>query len=209
MLIADDVSMPELTKEQLYIILGIIFILLTGCIVGVYSRNSGEKQTSPESSLPPVLLENKQKTEDQAILVHISGAVNRQGLYKMAKSDRLIDLLRLSGVSKHADLDSVNLSAPLSDGQRIFIPSKRGDVAQISPVSGAEKTSSKTVNKVNINSADEKGLDSLPGIGPTMAKKIFEHRKEKGIFSNIEELKEVQGISQKKFDKLKPYITVN
>lgn len=62
---------------------------------------------------------------------------------------------------------------------------------------------------MNINTADEKALDSLPGIGAVTAKRIVDHRSENGRFSNIEELKEVPGISEKKFEKLKKYISVN
>jgi competence protein ComEA len=140
--------------------------------------------------------------------VHVSGAVNREGLYKLNKGDRLVDLLRLSGVDARADLDGINLAELLSDGQKVIIPKKASNIA--SGDQAPEKNlSQKGIKIVNINSADEKGFDSLPGIGPVMAKKIVDHRSENGRFSNIEELKEVPGISVKKLEKLKKYISVN
>jgi competence protein ComEA len=75
-------------------------------------------------------------------------------------------------------------------------------------ISSSVNKTGKANKIVNINAADEKQLDSLPGIGPAMAKKIFDYRSEKGRFSNIEELKEVPGISEKKFEKLKALISV-
>jgi competence protein ComEA len=200
--------MPDLTKEQLYIILGIIFIVLVGCIIGVYNQNLASKPSSPESSPSPVLIESKGKIGPERCFVHVSGAVNREGLYKLNKGDRLVDLLRLSGVDARADLDGINLAELLSDSQKVIIPKKASNIA--SGDQAPEKNlSQKGIKIVNINSADEKGFDSLPGIGPVMAKKIVDHRSEKGRFSNIDELKEVPGISVKKLEKLKKYISVN
>ena len=200
--------MPDLTKEQLYIILGIIFVVLMGCIIGVYNQNLASKPSSPESSPGPVLIESKGKIEPERCFVHVSGAVKNEGLYKLNKGDRLVDLLRLSGVDARADLDGINLAELLSDGQKVIIPKKASNIA--SGDQAPEKNlSQKGIKIVNINSADEKGFDSLPGIGPVMAKKIVDHRSENGRFSNIEELKEVPGISVKKLEKLKKYISVN
>ncbi|MFH1710471.1 MAG: helix-hairpin-helix domain-containing protein [bacterium] len=200
--------MPDITKEQIYIILGIIAIVLAGCVVGVYNQNIAAKRSSPISSPSAILVENTGKIEPVSCFVHVSGAVMNEGVYKLNKGDRLIDLIKLSGAASNADLDSVNLAEVLTDGQKVLIPKKAAAVAsnERTSAAGGPKQASKIVN---INSADEKELDNLPGVGPAMAKKIFDHRSEKGRFSNIEELKEVPGISEKKFEKLKKYISVN
>ena len=204
--------MPELTKEQLYIILGVIFVVLTGCVIGVYNQNLPKKQSSPacrqagpESSPSPIIADNTPKNSSGSILVHINGAVDKEGLFKLSKGDRIFDLLRLSGVSANADLDNINLAEPLADGQKIIIPGKVV-ASNINVPSQTVSRSAKNGKKININSASEKELDSLPGIGATLAKRIVDHRQEKGRFSNIEALKEVEGITQKKFDKLKENI---
>ena len=200
--------MPDLTKEQLYIILGIIAVILLGCVVGVYNQNMAAKRSSPESSPNVILPESKGKIEPASCYVHISGAVIREGVYKLNKGDRLIDLLRLSGAASNADLDGVNLAEALTDGQKMLIPKKTANIISNDQALTKDKAQRST-KIININAADEKELDSLPGIGPAMAKRIFDHRKEKGRFSNIEELKEVPGISEKKFDKLKKDVSVN
>ena len=202
--------MPELTKEQLYIILGVIAVILIGCVIGVYNTNLTSKQSSPETSPTQIIDDTKAKSKPDGCFVHISGAVARQGVYKLYKGDRIMDVLNLSGVLPDADLDSVNLAETISDGEKVVIPYKmsRLNINNGLSTSGA-KVSGKSDKIVNINTADEKGFDSLPGIGPVMAKKMVDYRAEKGRFSNIEELKEVPGISVKKFDKLKSLISVN
>jgi competence protein ComEA len=200
--------MPEITKEQLYIILGIIAVVLLGCVVGVYNQNMASKRSSPESSPAVVLPESKGKIEPISNYVHISGAVIREGVYRLNRGDRLIDLIQLSGAASNADLDSVNLAEVLTDGQKVLIPKKTIKIATengISTASGPNKAS----KIININTADEKAMDSLPGIGPVMAKRIVDYRSENGRFSSVEELKEVPGISEKKFGNLKKHISVN
>ena len=207
--------MPELSKEQLYIILGVICIILIGCVIGIYNQNSGQKQSSPAcrqawpvsspaSAIVPLVASAGQPAQ---IYVHVSGAVIKEGVYRLNKGDRLIDLIKLSGATVSADLDNINLAEPLTDGQKICVPKKTVNIAsnQFQATAGKSAKSNKIVN---INTADEKGLDSLPGIGPAMAKRIVDYRNEKGKFSNIEELKEVPGISEKKFEKLKSCISV-
>lgn len=200
--------MPELTKEQLYIILGIIVVVLLGCVVGIYNQNLAGKPSSPESPPKAVLPESQGKPEPTGCYVHISGAVIREGVYRMNRGDRMIDLIKLSGATSNADLDSINLAEVLTDGQKVFIPQKTLRIAadNVMPTAKGSNNMSKIVN---INTADEKSMDSLPGIGPVMAKRIVDYRNENGRFTNIEELKEVPGISEKKFGNLKKYITVN
>ena len=199
--------MPDISKEQLYIIMGVMVMILIGCAIGVYNQNAPAKQISPQSS-PVVQSGNMPKKPLQtAIYLHISGAVAREGIYKMETGDRMIDLLKLSGVLSNADLDSINLAEPLSDGEKIYVPNNADK-----PKSGEQSAASAKVSggsnlKININLADEKSLDELPGIGPVMAKKIVDYRKENGRFYNIEDLKNVPGISEKKYDNLKDRIT--
>jgi competence protein ComEA len=200
--------MPDLSKEQLYIILGVIAVVLFGCVIGVYNTNFALKQSSPVTSPNHEIVDIMPKNKPDGCFVHISGAVVRQGVYKVYKGDRIVDILNLSGVLPDADLDSVNLAETLSDGEKVVIPYRTGK-ADIKGQASSAKMTGKTEKMVNINTADEKGFDSLPGIGPVMAKKMLDYRAEKGRFSNIEELKEVPGISVKKFDKLKSLISVN
>jgi competence protein ComEA len=199
--------MPELTKEQLYIILGVIGILLFGCIVGVYKQKTIITKASPiASTLENVQQKKPLQQEKPSILVHISGSVEKAGVYRMQNGDRLIDLAQMAGVTSQADLENINLSKELSDGERIIIPGKQIR-ASIGGVSAQDQVQSGT-GRININTADENELDKLPGIGLTTAKKIVEYRK-KSRFSSVDDLKKVKGISAKKFDALKDQISVN
>jgi len=204
--------MPELTKEQLYMVLGIILIVLIGCVYGIYSKNTIVTRSSPSFALrategtPDIINAGiKPKTED-FIYIHILGAVKMPGVYKLSKGDRLIDLLKLAKATQSADIDSINLAEILSDGQKIVIQSRTN---AIYPQNIGNKNQEKAKQTVNINTADEKMLDSLPGIGPAMAKKIIETRNEKRKFVNIEELKEVPGISEKKYEKIRKFVTTH
>lgn len=200
--------MPDISKEQLYIIMAVMVMILIGCAIGVYNQNSPTKQTSPLSS-PSVQTENKPKKPPQtAIYLHVSGAVAREGIYKMETGDRMIDLLKLSGVLPNADLDSINLAEPLSDGEKIYVPNNMDKSKTGGQSAASSKVSGGSNSKININLADEKALDELPGVGPVMAKKIVDYRKDNGRFADTEELKNVPGISEKKYDNLKDRITV-
>jgi competence protein ComEA len=200
--------MPDISKEQLYIILGVMVMILIGCVIGIYNQNASERQPSPQSA-PAVQIENRQKKPPQtAIYLHVSGAVAREGIYIMETGDRMIDLLKLSGVLSTADLDSINLAEPLSDGEKIYVPNNVDKPKSVGQSAASAKALAGSNSKININLADQKALDDLPGIGPVMAKKIIDHRKEKGRFADIEELKDVPGISEKKFNSLKDKISV-
>ncbi len=203
--------MPDISKEQLYIIIGIMVMILIGCVIGVYNQNTSARQLSPQAS-PTIQLDIKPKKPLQAaIYLHISGAVAREGIYKMEVGDRIIDLLKLSGVLSNADLDSINLAEPLSDGEKIYVPNnvdKPLTGGQSTKAAASAKVSGGSNTKININIADEKALDGLPGIGPVMARKIVDYRKDNGRFFDIEDLKNVPGISEKKYDGLKDRITV-
>ncbi len=207
--------LPELTKEQLYIVLGVIFVLLIGCMYSLFggkeiiTKSSPRKNASHFSGQAPqtpsvINTEVKPKT---SIFVQISGAVERGGLYKLEAGDRMIDLLKLSRPSRDADIDSINLAGTLSDGQKVVVPDKPSMIRSEMPSDPAVKSPGKGP-KVNINSADEKELDNLPGIGPVMAKKIISHREDKGRFGAIEDIKNIPGISEKKFEQMKEYISV-
>ena len=155
--------------------------------------------------------------------VHVAGAVKNPGVYDVPSSSRVIDAIeKAGGATENADLDQINLAEYVADGQKIEVPSfKRDDTLSnyqlITDKFNLEKSNSteeKSAEKsksslVNINTADSSELQSLPGIGPTIAKSIVEYRKENGNFETIEDLKNVQRIGDKTFDKLKDSITVD
>ncbi len=139
--------------------------------------------------------------DDSEIYVDISGAVKIPGVYRMRPSSRVIDLISAcGGFHDSARTDGLNLAQSLKDGDKIIVPSSARAF-----LSDAARLSS---GKININSADQKALETIPGIGPGTAKKIIEYRSSKGIFHVPEDLKKVSGIGRSKYEKIKQYIDV-
>ena len=126
----------------------------------------------------PSEVENKFQNESQAnevneIVIHITGAVKKEGIVYLREGDRVIDAIKKAGgETKEADLGQVNLAYVLSDGQKIYIPRKNEKIDEyiISDSNNSYKVNNqselKTKEKININSASEDELDTLPGIGP-------------------------------------------
>ncbi|MCI8470248.1 MAG: hypothetical protein HFJ35_01940 [Clostridia bacterium] len=135
----------------------------------------------------------------------------------------------LGGVREDASLEDINLAYKLEDGMKIHIPTKqeRENVEEtnttqedktesyVTTSSGVASNNESIENKtniqntkVNINTATQTQLETLPGIGPSTAMKIITYRNEKGKFSKIEDIKEVSGIGEAKWEKIKDFITV-
>lgn len=137
------------------------------------------------------------------VTIDISGEVINPGVYRLTGEVRVNDILiKAGGLSANADRDwvakNLNLAEKLIDGEKIFIP-KRGDV-----LGNVQFSNSNLQNKiVRINSATIEQLDTLSGVGPSIAKKIIDYRTKNGGFKNIEELKLVSGIGDKLFEEIK------
>lgn len=170
--------------------------------------------------------------------IHITGAVNKPGIYKVPTGMRLVDVLsKAGGLKKDAYVNDINLTQSISDGTTIHIASKQevqktSQTTNVQTLSTNKKTSekvasyntkvekkhkgqSKTGNKninskvlVNLNRASEEELASLPGVGEKLAKNIVIYRTKHGGFKSIEELKNIERVGNKKFNKLKNRVTL-
>ena len=152
-------------------------------------------------------LEIESEEENEEVMVHISGAVKNPGIIKLDSSKRVVDALeRAGGATDEADLDRINLAAKLHDEEKIYIP-KIGEVPknEIAPLMSSG-TSGKASDKININTADSSELQKIPGVGAKTAEKIINYRSQ-NPFSSIEEVKNVDGIGDKKFESMKDYIS--
>lgn len=148
----------------------------------------------------------------QFLAVHVAGRVNQPGVYMVLPGSRVIDAIRAAGGStKSADLNSINLAVPLSDGQQIYVPAIGEKVPgnQSGPIPGGNAdTSTQGISyPININTADLATLDLLPGVGPATAAAIISFRDQRGQFSSIEELQDVPGIGPAKFAALRDMVT--
>lgn len=151
--------------------------------------------------------ESKEKITE--ILVHVDGAVNKPGLYKFSEGDRINQAIeKAGGIKEKADLSQINLASKLVDEMKIYVPIIGEKAITDNNVSAKKETNDNNSNKININKASVEELISLPSIGPSRAKDIIDYR-ESGLFQNIEELKNIPGIGEKTFDKLKDKVCLN
>ncbi|MFC1559626.1 helix-hairpin-helix domain-containing protein [Candidatus Margulisiibacteriota bacterium] len=201
--------LPELSKEQKIMIVGLVGVIVIGCSVAFFNRYIASSGESAEVLISEAPVENAAVEEQSWMIVHVSGAVKREGVYKLKGGDRVYDLIVLAGgPAEDADLENINFASALSDSQKIIIPYKsRAPTVALSPFKKKSEKAGPSI--VNLNSAGQSELVSLPGIGKSTAGKIIELRDKKGRFSDISELKEIRGISDKKIKKLSPYLKVN
>ncbi len=156
-------------------------------------------------------------TTAAALVVHAAGAVASPGVHRVPNGARVADVLDAAGgVTPDADLDRVNLAAPLADGQRLYVP-RLGEAAIPVPIGPSEGTGGPGVEgdgtpaaagPVDLNRATESELDVLPGVGPATAAAIVAHRGANGPFSRVDDLLEVRGIGPAKLEALRDLVTV-
>ena len=171
-----------------YVVIIVAFIILT--ILGYF--------LSPKDE---IVEPTKNEENHDDIFVHIEGQVQKPGLMKVKYGTRLYELIEeAGGETEDADLSRVNLSSILSDEQKVVIPAKVVVIEENGEVQGN--------GLININTANLETLMKLDGVGEGTAKKIIQYREENGYFSSIEELKNVSGIGENKFNGLKDEITI-
>lgn len=140
------------------------------------------------------------------VVVHVAGAVSSPGVYTLPADSRVDDAVRAAGATADADLSQLNLAQKLADGQKITVP-----VAGAAPADGssaATTADSESGALININTATQEELESLPSIGEVRAQAIIAYREEHGGFRTTDELMEVSGIGEKIFADIAPHITV-
>lgn len=141
--------------------------------------------------------------------VHVVGQVASSGVYYLAPGSRLYDAVMLAQPLDDANLDRLNLALPVEDGMQIRVP-KGGINSQWADgqlvVLPQQSVSEEAPGKINLNTATQAQLESLPGIGPAYAKRILEYRKQKGNFKQIEDLKEIKGIGPAIIENLKDLV---
>lgn len=136
--------------------------------------------------------------------IYVSGAVHHPDVYSLPPDSIVKDaILAAGGATDEADLDRINLALSVTDGQHVYVPRFEEERLPVQPPSGSSGSGS----KININTADAAALESLPGIGPTIAQRILAHRQANGPFAHIEDIQNVSGIGQVTFEKIRELIT--
>jgi len=175
-------------------------LLILGALIIVFSSLIVVGGNSHEVVAPPIVAVQIAAPE---ILVDVTGAVTKPGVYTLAANSRVIDAIKAAGDSAPgADLSTINLARVLSDGEQIYVDA--------TVLNSAGKRVSKTVHSgpINVNRATAAQLDSLDGIGPVIAKRIIEYRKVNGPFATVEDLQKVSGIGTVKFAIIKSKLRV-
>ena len=135
------------------------------------------------------------------LYVHVAGAVERPGVVRVAPGSRVAGAVaRAGGPSRKADLTAVNLAAEVEDGQQVVVPA-RGAAGTVAGGAVLEP-GAPGAPKLSLGIATAEQLDELDGIGPTLSERIVEYRTENGGFGSLEELREVEGIGEKRFETL-------
>lgn len=151
-------------------------------------------------------------TRDQAgrvLVVHVAGAVKNPGVYRLNKGARVVEAIEAAGGAlPDGQVHTLNLAAVLSDGEKVYLPTRK-EVQAAQGGNGPPGGTGGYRSKVNINLAGQGVLETLPGVGPSLAQRIIEYRTRNGPFKKIEGLMEVPGIGEKKFDQIKDWVTVN
>jgi competence protein ComEA len=134
------------------------------------------------------------------LVVDVAGAVRKPGLYRLPQGSRIADAVaRAGGLSKAAEASSVNLAAPLADGEQVLVPAGVGTgPGPAAPSAGASPTA-----PVDLNTATVEQLDALPGIGPVTAQKIIDYRQQHGAFTSVDDLDAIPGIGPAHLDNLR------
>jgi competence protein ComEA len=181
--------------------IALLTILFVGAVIGGYFFLRPAPR--PESVFHPA--EEPIADEPLQLTVYVTGAVDHPGVIRLEEGGRIIDAIEeAGGPLPEADLESLNLAQIVQDGQKILVP-RLGETANGEPLS----TGGTGVGAlVNINLAGQRELEELPGIGPTLAERIVAYREKKGGFKNVDELKQVSGIGEKKFEEIHDLVEI-
>lgn len=156
---------------------------------------------------------NQQKTEPETIVVYVCGEVQKEGVVTLPVGSRIYQAIEMAGgVTEEAEASWLNLAEVLTDGVRIYVPGKEevseGKLAIPEGTGNSTGISEASDGLVNLNQASKEELMTLPGIGEAKAEAILQYRTEHGTFSSIDEIKNISGIKDGVFEKIKDKITV-
>lgn len=170
--------------------------------------NTADSSLQPSIDAHPMSVEESQSQISQ-IYVHIAGAVENPGVYALMEGARAGEAVSLATPTAEADVNALNLAAPIMDGQKIVVPTKE-EVAQRSAQSGTtiSGTPGTSNGKVNINTADLSTLKILPGIGDVKAQAIIDYRAKYGPFKAVTDIRKVSGIGTALYAKIEAQICI-
>ena len=192
-----DVPLSGLSRRQLFgaaVAAAILLVLLLRHL-------GGSGSAAPTVTPLPAPARAAKPAAAKLLVIDVAGAVRRPGLYRLQAGSRIDDAIAAAGgVTGKAQLDAVNLAAPIADGEQVVVPGRgvAGAPAASSPAAGSSPSA-----PLDLNTATAEQLDSLPGIGPVTAQKILDYRQQHGAFHSVAELEGVPGIGPGRLSQLK------
>lgn len=185
-----------------------IAVLILGTAYLFFQRGSAENESlsySEKSAEETVTQSPKAGDSASAsVYIHVLGQVKKPGVYRFNKEPRGVEVVeRAGGFTKNADTASVNLALSVSDGTQFVIEDKRKEKGKKGDSKNEEKD-----KKVNLNTASQEELQTIPGIGPSKAVQIISYRETNGSFKTIEDIMKISGIKEGVFNKIKDSIKV-
>jgi competence protein ComEA len=187
-----------------------ILILFAGFLAvgGIFFALSQGRSSAPTVDSVPTLISPSVPEITEVVMVDVSGRVKSPGVYSLDKGSRAIDALNIAGgANAGVDLSDINLAHVLFDGEQIIVGAPK--VSYSSSVKGKAKIKIPTVSSpINLNTATQAQLDTLPGIGPVMAARIIAYKLKNGPFLLIEDLKKVTGIGDNKFAEISKLVRI-
>jgi competence protein ComEA len=228
----------EMDKKLLIKVIAGILLLATAFVFYLI-KDSSEEQSKGISVSADTVIESSgeaispEAVENMTIMVDVAGAVTNPCVVSLPEGSRVFQAAeKAGGFTSEADLTVINQAEILSDGQKLYIPTKKEVAESLNESSASDSSTNSSTHsvsgestpayqaptysngtnsaqsKININSADSSTLQQLSGVGPTTAEKIITYRNENGRFKTIEDIKNVSGIGDKTFEKFKNKITV-
>lgn len=216
----------NLSKKQKIIISIVIIIIFSLFLIYVYQNlYVDDSEIILSNNINDVTLNTneievkEEKNNEEKVVVHVIGEVNNPGVVTLPEGSRIIDAInKAGGKTEEADLSKINLAFIVEDGTQIYIPRINENLNQVNLISDgagigviindSNLEENELEVKVNINTANKEKLETLPGIGESTAQKIIDYREKNGKFKTIEDIKNVSGIGEAKYESLKDKITV-
>ncbi len=181
-----------------------VALLAAGVVASVWVLRTPPPSESliPQAATAAVSSIPAPAPSEGALMVQAAGAVLSPGVYRVPADARVIDVIDAAGgLAPEADADRLALAAKVSDGERVYVP--RVGEALPAPAGAAEPA-----GPLDLNTASERDLDALPGVGPATAKAIVTYRESHGPFTSVDQLLEVRGIGPAKLDQLADLVRV-
>lgn len=196
----------KIDKKQLIIYGGIALIIITVIIIYLLSQINHEGSNYEQLQIETIETQEETAETKEKIKVHVAGSVINEGIVELEEGARIADAIKeAGGTTPDANMEEVNLAYKVQDGQKIYIPNTNEEETEIIK---EENTNQSGTGLININTATQTELELLTGIGPSTASKIIAYREQNGKFRSTEELKEVPGIGESKYEAIKNDITI-